>query len=256
MTPAIANVAGCPAIDAADFVWLDMSSVPRNGAAMHYARATELGVPTELRPDPFDKQPFPFNRFAVALQHEVYGPNSLAVFVISAEQFLIHLLHKDLGHSLLDIRTTIEPNGKGLYNEYYIDPDYTHIIEQIKKPGETSEEAWNALRGQLVFDTLWAFHGVFGEPKMYSATASHRNPKRIAKGKKPLFSWTTVQITPPAPPTPSPSNLGGTHASPRLHDRRGHYRRYKTGKVAWVKTHRVGDARKGIVFHDYEARAA
>lgn len=76
------------------------------------------------------------------------------------------------------------------------------------------------------------------------------NSKRKAKGKPPaLFDWHTVTIG----PRPAPGfGKGGTHASPRLHDRRGHWRKYPSGKVGWVKNCKVGDASRGVVFKDYE----
>lgn len=78
--------------------------------------------------------------------------------------------------------------------------------------------------------------------------------KRKRHGKAPLFSWHTVHITPPAPSPPATTD-GGTHASPRLHDRRGHWRTYKaTGKKVWVRNCTVGDASRGVVFKDYEVK--
>ena len=53
------------------------------------------------------------------------------------------------------------------------------------------------------------------------------------------------------PTAPRQEAKGGTHASPRQHDRRGHLRRLKSGKNVWVKPHKVGDPSKGVVFHDY-----
>lgn len=80
------------------------------------------------------------------------------------------------------------------------------------------------------------------------------NLKRKRKGKTALtFDWTTVEIKPPAP-----KNVpqGGTHASPRMHDRRGHWRTLKTtGKRVWVRDCKVGDASLGAVFHDYRVSA-
>lgn len=70
-----------------------------------------------------------------------------------------------------------------------------------------------------------------------------------AKGKAPLFSWHTVKIE---PPKPKQEPQCGTHASPRLHDRRGHLRRLKNGKTCWVRACKVGDASKGVIFKDYE----
>lgn len=77
------------------------------------------------------------------------------------------------------------------------------------------------------------------------------NSKRAAKGKGPvLFDWHTEAIT-PAQPLKQP-HQGGTHASPRAHDRRGHWRTYPSGKRVWVRNCKVGDASKGVVFKDYE----
>ena len=75
------------------------------------------------------------------------------------------------------------------------------------------------------------------------------NRRKIAAGKKPSYDWTTVMIEPAKPRS---EHQGGTHASPRLHDRRGHLRRLRSGKNVWVKPCKVGDARKGVIFHDYQ----
>lgn len=83
----------------------------------------------------------------------------------------------------------------------------------------------------------------------YKPVANPKNASRIAKGKKPLFDWTTVEITPVRyKNTP----LGGTHASPRQHDRRGFFRTMKSGKRVWVRQTKVGKASNGIIFHDYK----
>lgn len=79
------------------------------------------------------------------------------------------------------------------------------------------------------------------------------NRRKISEGKTPTYDWTTVYIKSPAQRSES---QGGTHASPRLHDRRGHLRRLKNGKNVWVKACKVGDAIKGAVWHDYEIKAA
>lgn len=80
------------------------------------------------------------------------------------------------------------------------------------------------------------------------------NSKRAAKGKGPaLFDWRTVKVEPVKPKS---EHQGGTHASPRLHDRRGHWRTMKkSGKRVWVRDCKVGEASKGVVFHDYQVMA-
>ena len=75
------------------------------------------------------------------------------------------------------------------------------------------------------------------------------NRRKIAQGKLPSYDWRTVVIEPVAPRQES---KGGTHASPRQHDRRGHLRRLRSGRNVWVKPHKVGDPSKGFVFHDYK----
>jgi len=74
------------------------------------------------------------------------------------------------------------------------------------------------------------------------------NKKRLKKGKLPLFDWHTVTIE---RSSAQRAPAGGTHASPRLHDRRGHWRKHPSGRQVWVKPCKVGDARLGVVFKDY-----
>ena len=75
------------------------------------------------------------------------------------------------------------------------------------------------------------------------------NRRKIKEGKLPLYDWHTVMIE---PPKQSQDYKGGTHASPRRHQARGHWRTYKSGKRGWVKECWRGDASKGAVFKDYE----
>jgi len=76
------------------------------------------------------------------------------------------------------------------------------------------------------------------------------NQKRQSKGKPALsFDWNTVEIE-----SPKPKNdyQGGTHATPRRHQVRGHWRTYKSGKRGWVNECWKGDASRGTVFKDYQ----
>lgn len=50
-------------------------------------------------------------------------------------------------------------------------------------------------------------------------------------------------------------NHGGTHATPRLHWRRGHTRTYASGAVGWVNAHLVGSRERGVIVHDYSSQA-
>lgn len=88
----------------------------------------------------------------------------------------------------------------------------------------------------------------------YKATPKQTflNRKRAAKGKPALsFDWHTVVIE---AKKPKQEYQGGTHASPRRHQARGHWRTYKSGKRGWVSECWKGDASKGAVFKDYQIK--
>lgn len=118
--------------------------------------------------------------------------------------------------------------------------------------GEISEELSNNAANYM--DVMSCLVKCINEKTLAFAPNGDRakNAKRIAKGKKPMYEWRTVEIKPPAPKSTS---LGGTHASPRQHDRRGHWRQYKSGKRVWVRNAKVGKASNGTVFHDYKVHA-
>lgn len=48
----------------------------------------------------------------------------------------------------------------------------------------------------------------------------------------------------------------GTHASPAMHKRRGHFRQLKSGKVVWVKSSIVGKPENGVITKDYVMEGA
>ena len=75
------------------------------------------------------------------------------------------------------------------------------------------------------------------------------NAKRIRKGKKPLLEFRMITIDGRKPNLPSVPH--GTHASPRQHWRRGHWRNMKTGKKVWIDPMLVGDEENGKIIKDY-----
>lgn len=77
------------------------------------------------------------------------------------------------------------------------------------------------------------------------------NISRGKRGLKPLYDWHTIVIEPPKAKN---DPQGGTHASPRRHQARGHWRTYKSGKRGWVSECWRGDASKGTVFKDYQIK--
>lgn len=76
---------------------------------------------------------------------------------------------------------------------------------------------------------------------------------RLARGKKPLFSFWTLEISIPNVTGGAGRHCGGTHASPRLHLRRGHVREYRPGMFCWIQPHAVGNKKLGIIHKEYSA---
>ena len=79
-----------------------------------------------------------------------------------------------------------------------------------------------------------------------------RNAKRQRKGKTQFWEWKTIELKPTTTLPSAP--LGGTHASPKPHERIGHWRQYKSGKRVFIKAHIVNKHKietDGFVFHDY-----
>lgn len=74
------------------------------------------------------------------------------------------------------------------------------------------------------------------------------------RGNAPFHSYWTLDCALPSSPAEARS-LGGTHAAPRLHMRRGHVRRLPTGRTTWVRQCAVGNANLGAVSKDYAVHA-
>lgn len=79
------------------------------------------------------------------------------------------------------------------------------------------------------------------------------NKKREAKGKQPFFTYKVLQLSDDRQ-APGGNGAGGTHASPRMHLRRGHLRRLEN-KTIWVRPSMVNaSSAVGIIAKDYAVR--
>lgn len=75
------------------------------------------------------------------------------------------------------------------------------------------------------------------------------NQKREKSGRYPLLEYKTLALKLDAKHTSRPA-AGGTHASPRVHLRRGHVRQLESGRRIWVQACVVG-AKEGVIVKDY-----
>lgn len=78
-----------------------------------------------------------------------------------------------------------------------------------------------------------------------------RNQKK--NGKFPTFDYHELTLKTPNIRTEL-RHQGGTHASPRPHDRRAHKRRLKSGKIITVKSSRINKDKPGFIFKDYKIK--
>ena len=128
------------------------------------------------------------------------------------------------------------------------------IHEELFKDSNMSVEEYNASHATAaaVFMQIYAgfcaaIHGhevTFTDVEPNEAT----NKMRRARGKMPLFSYKTLTI---GKPKRKSRHLGGTHASPRSHLRRGHYRTSSKGVRYWVQPCMVKGETDGFVHKDY-----
>jgi hypothetical protein len=84
------------------------------------------------------------------------------------------------------------------------------------------------------------------QPVEHNPTFTQRRTARKHKDRA-IFSTWTLEIKPAGPRR----DQGGTHASPRVHLRRGHVRQYKPGKYTWVQPAVVGEPKLGMIHKDY-----
>jgi hypothetical protein len=75
-----------------------------------------------------------------------------------------------------------------------------------------------------------------------------KNKMRRARGKVPLFTYKVLTV---GKKKRKSRHLGGTHASPRSHLRRGHYRTSPKGVRYWVQPCMVKGETDGFVHKDY-----
>jgi len=80
------------------------------------------------------------------------------------------------------------------------------------------------------------------------------NRKRARSGKQPFFSYHVLEISERR--DPAEDDLGGSHASPRVHLRRGHIRKHPAAGSIWVNACVVGNKALGMVVKDYKVKKA
>lgn len=221
MTPLIQEMVAINPEKAVDHHWFDMSAVYRR----------EQGITSEIL-----SRPMPFPSTALVCAYE----DKKALLFVSC-------VGKITGVAGLQWDKKKTYDIPGFF--FFVDDEG---IKVKHKDGTPFDYRTSYATGVLAF--LAAFlESLETQPATGHLPIKRANwEKKIRQGKVPTYDWTTVVIEPSKPKN---DPQGGTHASPRWHERRGHWRFIKkTGSRVWVKNCEVGDKARGAVFHDYKIK--
>lgn len=121
---------------------------------------------------------------------------------------------------------------------------------EIKYNGALPDK--KALESEIEFamnSIFWCAAAINMQPEIRVGAPSASMARKLRKHKLPLKEEKTVILEVPKT-TIASEHKGGTHASPRVHLRRGHWRRTKKATI-WVKAAVVGEKSKGMIIKDY-----
>ena len=128
--------------------------------------------------------------------------------------------------------------GAFLFAEHNGEPQVGEFL------GEVTQEDVNMMCGIVAM----FYASLDTKVESYIPVPHKANISRTKRGLKPLYEWRTIIVEPTRLKN---EHQGGTHASPRRHQARGHWRTCKSGKRIWIRECWRGDASKGTVFKDY-----
>jgi hypothetical protein len=188
--------------------------------------------------------------------HLPYKRTSIVGYDISQHPFALQLIQGEENVSV--VGASFEEHMTFPFKMKYFEP-FSYVLDpvegKLKFYRKKSQDVSHDDVAPIMRFVAAALVKLSGPSTAYRPTPKRTfiNQKRAKKGKPALsFDWHTVEIAPPAKKNDS---QGGTHASPRLHDRRGHWRTYKSGLRVWIRDCKVGDASKGVIFKDYKVPA-
>ena len=247
MTPLIAEMAGLVPEQAEMMTWFDISE----------AWDSTRDIYDHPRMMDCLQNPLPFERCAIVLIDE--ADIRTLIMVSSAE--IPHSLRIGEEEKGLAVSSLTFHKGK-VYAGFPVPFFFCNPFEKNVQTGLTiyfddskhNGDALTQKAAQVTLVTIGFWLDRLNDTKTRGAAyRSSKGPgfeKRVRKGKKPLFEWTTVVLE---PRHSSGESLGGTHATPRLHDVRGHWV-VRNNKRFWRKPHKRGDASKGVIFKDYQIK--
>jgi len=260
MSPLIREYVGYVPFNPIEYTWIDFASAPMPTNESARALSEKLkSFQYGLKTTTVAEWPLPFEKMCLLLPVTTRGSTvRQGVMVVTLERKNGEMLFQIWANSennkacilIITTGTFYGPETKARVSPRYA-ASMNKTLEQCAEHGR------DALAVAMRKITAMA---LIGDSTATAAKPSYigskfLNEKRIKKGKRPFFDWTTITVEPRAPS----QSLGGTHASPKPHMRRGHVRRLKSGKIVMVKSmiinkHKMPE--EGFVFHDYVMGAA
>jgi len=216
MTPLIASLAGL---------------VPDEAIKYHWFEIPDPGQSVQVDAEVMSRR-LPFPKVAVACQ---LGSNRLVLLLVQTEQITgcVPMLLTPRGMS----------SGKAF--GYVVQNGEVRVWHHDRSPFDPKT---SGAAGYAPLIAAFLLSLDTGPVAAYQPAMRPNHAKRMRQGRPPQYDWETIIIE---PPQPKADPQGGTHASPRWHERRGHWRTTRSGKRCWVRNCEVGDKAKGAVFHDY-----
>jgi hypothetical protein len=124
------------------------------------------------------------------------------------------------------------------------------VAETEGNPRLESEEQANRY-ARVLTGLVWRSLALLSQPAAAAEMAFPRTRRpKLARSGVAGWTWHLVDIT-SSRIRAAAQQHGGTHASPRWHIRRGHWRTLVDGRRVFVRACEVGDADKGGVVKDY-----
>lgn len=243
-----------------EYIWIDFASGPLPTDASAKALSEKLKTfQYGLKTTTVAEWPLPFEKMCLLLPVTTRGSTvRQGVMVVTLERHddaMTFQLWANAEKHKSCVLITTTGTFYGPETKARVSPNYSIAVDKsLQDCAEHGREALTVAMRKIVAMAL------IGDSTATAAKPSYigskfLNEKRIKKGKRPFFDWTTITVEPRAPS----QSLGGTHASPKPHMRRGHVRRLKSGKIVMVKSmiinkHKMPE--EGFVFHDYVMGAA
>jgi hypothetical protein len=215
---------------------------------------TEIFTPFRIEDELFDTTPLyetlywniPFD--LVGLYLKIDGEHELIIRISRKEDKTINIQINNIYDKEPIYKTDIIYNGskdKG----YAVRGRVGITKEQIESaPGKTPKEKFDNYCAFLIELMANGIDKINSSKSVVYTPCLKKKKSSSAKNRKTFVEWHTVVLE---PKITARSNLGGTHASPRFHERRGHWRTLKSGKKTWINSMKVGKLENGIILKDY-----